>query len=324
MSVAYPAPARRLNDLSLDLQLAGVARGDLLYRGVSKWQNRPIGANGQVLTSDGTEPVWAAPTGGGDLSAAVILAPADSARNVVRPTADAVALTLRPFVDNGQPILDFRTAQGLGSLWQFTGSGHLVSSANRQFWLSGKAGINLDPALNSFDLTVKQGAAGTYPLVLRNTVDDNLLYCRNDGVLWVAKGLDVASAGGVSYFRDSLQFTAGHLGTWSGDLQLRPGAGSPDGTAGVHVQPAGAAAHLLTLQAVAAQAGDPLRILADGGGTLLRVYPSGRVILGAPNSAPTDGDLPNNAVSIHQDGANLLFRVRKGDGTYATATVALA
>lgn len=41
------------------------ARGDLTRRGASAWELLPVGSNGQVLTSDGTDPAWATPAAGG-------------------------------------------------------------------------------------------------------------------------------------------------------------------------------------------------------------------------------------------------------------------
>jgi hypothetical protein len=43
--------------------IASSARGDLLRRGASNWERFAVGSNGQVLTSDGTDPVWAAQPG---------------------------------------------------------------------------------------------------------------------------------------------------------------------------------------------------------------------------------------------------------------------
>lgn len=53
----------RLNDLPADVLLAAVARGDIFYRGASKWNNLAAGPSGQVLTSTGPggELVWAPP-----------------------------------------------------------------------------------------------------------------------------------------------------------------------------------------------------------------------------------------------------------------------
>jgi hypothetical protein len=51
----------------------------------------------------------------------------------------------------------------------------------------------------------------------------------------------------------------------------------------------------------------------------------GRVFEGAPNTAPTDADIPNSFVSMWlNEGTNLLtFRVRYSDGTLKTGTVTL-
>lgn len=75
------------------------AKGDLAVgTGADTASRLEVGTNGQVLTADSAEATgvkWAA--GGGDVSAAVILAPTASTRNVVQPT-DA---TVIPFILKG-------------------------------------------------------------------------------------------------------------------------------------------------------------------------------------------------------------------------------
>ena len=48
------------NPTVTDLTIASEARGDLLRRGASAWSRLAIGTAGYVLSSDGTDPVWAA------------------------------------------------------------------------------------------------------------------------------------------------------------------------------------------------------------------------------------------------------------------------
>ncbi len=49
-----------------DVTLAGVARGDVLYRGAAKWQNLAHGTSGQFLTTNGAgaDPSWTTSGGG--------------------------------------------------------------------------------------------------------------------------------------------------------------------------------------------------------------------------------------------------------------------
>lgn len=51
----------RLQDLPVDVSLSGVARGDLLFRGASKWNNLAAGTSGYYLRSNGAgaDPSWA-------------------------------------------------------------------------------------------------------------------------------------------------------------------------------------------------------------------------------------------------------------------------
>jgi hypothetical protein len=63
-----------LTDLSVDVTLAGVARGDILFRGASKWNNLAHGTNGQFLKTGGVgaDPAWAT-LGLADLTADLLL-----------------------------------------------------------------------------------------------------------------------------------------------------------------------------------------------------------------------------------------------------------
>lgn len=57
------APADSSLTAILDAEL-GSTRGQIIVRGVSSWGVLAVGTNTQVLTSNGTDPGWAAPTGG--------------------------------------------------------------------------------------------------------------------------------------------------------------------------------------------------------------------------------------------------------------------
>ena len=61
------------------------------------------------------------------------------------------------------------------------------------------------------------------------------------------------------------------------------------------------------------------------GGIILSPVAASGVQIGAAASAPTDSNLGNSTVTIYLDetGNNLKFRVRKSDGTYKTATLAM-
>jgi hypothetical protein len=61
MSSSLGFRTTQLNDLSVDVALASVARGDVLFRGASKWNNLAPGTAGQYLQTAGAgaDPVWA-------------------------------------------------------------------------------------------------------------------------------------------------------------------------------------------------------------------------------------------------------------------------
>jgi hypothetical protein len=48
--------------------IGSAARGDILVRGASAWARLPVGNNGQVLQSDGTDPAWVTPASGGGIT----------------------------------------------------------------------------------------------------------------------------------------------------------------------------------------------------------------------------------------------------------------
>lgn len=78
--------------LITSLFLAGETRGDLIVRGASAWQRLPIGTNGQVLKSDGTDPSWGTPAVGGVQSGAVNLRILSASNSTVTLTADNVSV----------------------------------------------------------------------------------------------------------------------------------------------------------------------------------------------------------------------------------------
>jgi hypothetical protein len=97
--------------------LANSNRGDLIRRGASDWETLNVGSNGQVLQSDGTDPVWTTPSAGmvlltsGDVVNAatldIVLTAYSTYRSLVlklsnwRPATDAAELFLRFSTDGG-------------------------------------------------------------------------------------------------------------------------------------------------------------------------------------------------------------------------------
>lgn len=73
----------------------------------------------------------------------------------------------------------------------------------------------------------------------------------------------------------------------------------------------------------------PYRIIfsSDSGGSIqAKIDTNGRWYNMAPNSAPTDADLPNSMMTawLDESAGKMKWRVRKSDGTYATAELAYA
>jgi hypothetical protein len=124
MPLAVFVPAQ-LNDLSVDVALSGVARGDVLYRGASKWNNLAHGTSGQFLQTNGAgaDPIWATV----DLTTLVTLAPASVDRNLVQPTNDAYhALALQSFSATQTANL-FEARKDDGTVQTFVGPRQEVS-----------------------------------------------------------------------------------------------------------------------------------------------------------------------------------------------------
>jgi hypothetical protein len=96
----------RLDELAGDVQLTGVAQGDMLYRGASKWNNLAAGAAGRFLKTQGAGagPIWSevdhgALTGLGadDHNQYLLNVPSSSTRNVIQPALS----TVKPLVIQG-------------------------------------------------------------------------------------------------------------------------------------------------------------------------------------------------------------------------------
>lgn len=115
-SVAGGNPAELTVEQILNF-LANSNRGDLIVRGASDWATVGVGSSGQVLSSDGTDPVWATPTSG-----LVLLASGDVNNQATLdiPLTDysayrSVLLKLsnwRPATDGAELFLRFSTDGG--------------------------------------------------------------------------------------------------------------------------------------------------------------------------------------------------------------------
>lgn len=96
----------RLDELAGDVELTSVARGDVLYRGATRWNNLAAGAAGRFLKTQGAgaDPVWSDVDHGAltgladdDHSQYLLNAPGSSARNVIQPALS----TVKPLVIQG-------------------------------------------------------------------------------------------------------------------------------------------------------------------------------------------------------------------------------
>jgi hypothetical protein len=105
--VFVPARAEDLT-LSFGAGVDSAAQGATLYRNnASRYVALPAGTAGQVLTTGGpaADPLWVNSTSLAPSAGAVILAPSTSVRNVIQPTGDFIALTLRGSVGQTQDLL---------------------------------------------------------------------------------------------------------------------------------------------------------------------------------------------------------------------------
>ena len=110
---SWTAAAATTLDGLTDVNLPASSQGDILYRNATEWVRLIAGTSGQVLTTAGAaaNPAWqtVAPA---DLSPAVILAPASSARNVIQPTVDATALVLKANAAQTVPLTQYQDSTG--------------------------------------------------------------------------------------------------------------------------------------------------------------------------------------------------------------------
>lgn len=103
-----------LNDLSVDVTLTSPARGDVLYRGASKWNNLAAGTSGKFLQSNGAgaDPGWAT-VPAADLTTVPLLAPSVADRNLIQPAANGVTgLSVKAKAGGGAYIFDVQNSIG--------------------------------------------------------------------------------------------------------------------------------------------------------------------------------------------------------------------
>lgn len=156
MPVGIYVPARQ-NDLAFDTDVGpSPGQGSLFYRGVSKWNALPPAPAGSVLVSGGAgaDPVWTPASG--TLTGAVILAPGSATRNVIQPTGDFQALTLKAGSTAFSELFTIRDGNGVpvGKFWS---DGTMTFSTIIDY-----AGIGLDLTLES---SASGGATGTSSII---------------------------------------------------------------------------------------------------------------------------------------------------------------
>jgi hypothetical protein len=159
--VASAATTRATLDAMQDVF---TTRGDLVRAGVSGVAERvAIGANGYVLTSDGTDPVWATPSGGGSGVPARLIAGFTDANHFTRAAtaaADAVGGAGYSWLVCG--YLSTSTAS-LRKAWEYqtagAGWGFIVNGTSVQMYMAGiNGGAGLSTPFN-VGLTLTAGAA---------------------------------------------------------------------------------------------------------------------------------------------------------------------
>jgi len=136
-------------------------RGDLITRGASAPQRLALGTSGKVLTSDGTDAAWAAPTGGGGVPARLLAGFTDAIHFTRAATvaADAVGGAGYSWLVCG--YLTTSTAS-LRKVWEYggaTGWTFIVNGTTVQMYLAGiNGGAGISTPFN-VGLTLTAGAA---------------------------------------------------------------------------------------------------------------------------------------------------------------------
>lgn len=158
----------------LDWISASVARGDLLRRGASAWERVALGANGTVLTSNGTDPAWSAAQRSEFLIASGALSSVSSLDVALDgQTWDEVELRLiaiQPATDNVEPWLRFSQDGGSTFLsgasdyaWaiQTNGTGG-SSAADSEITLSGQSSSNVAGELGVYTVKIFRPGASSF------------------------------------------------------------------------------------------------------------------------------------------------------------------
>jgi len=327
----------RLQDLTVDVSLSGVAQGDLFFRGSSKWNNLAAGTVGNLLATGGSgaNPSWASRLT--YASSGSILTITDGATTDVPLVVNGVTSQsgdLAQFKVNGttlakvtasgcvraasgtasNPSLGFENSNNNG-FYQYSnsGTGHINSG---ELWGCGKSsGFEVrstsqflfsstgDPT-SSPDTGLKRSSAGVVTVTNGSTGFGSLLLTAGatSTTPFVARGIASQSA--------TLIQLQGESSTTAGRAQAEVDTAWVDSTDATRKA-------RLILRAWDTSAREVARGWSDG---------AGRFAAAAPASAPTDAQIGTSQVTFYLDesGHNLKFRVLYSDGTtFKTGTVAL-
>lgn len=277
LGVFVPARAEDLS-LSFASGVDSAAQGAVLYRnGSSRYAALAAGPSGQALLSQGAgaNPIWGAPAA--DLSPAVILAPAASARNVIQPTGNGIV----PFV-----VKQFGSSTSNLQEWQASGGG-IVARINNNGAVVGGDFLASGDYLNTISTAAFYNEAtaagvGYYNLFSSNMVSRQCL---------VVKGI-AAQTAPLQEWRNSANSTlatmdpAGTLNVQAfgcvGDIGPTGGTGILLGAASAagtgyysFFQSADTGRNAMVIRNVAGQTASPFKMQTSGGGLLADITPGG-------------------------------------------------
>ena len=284
----------KLSELTGDVTLASVARGDLLRRGASAWQNLAVGTAGQVLTvtdigSGVLEPRWGTAvvtahsslsglTSGDDHTQYLAKSPSTAARNTIEPSADVAPFTLKPRTA-GQTANMFEVLSTAGlPMFSLTTAGVLKWAALLEQTFQSGSPVRL------YTQHQTSGNSVTLAAMPKGTPTVDFLGMTNIGSMFEAYATD--------FIADATNYARLIVAAASDRFSI---IGHVNGSATAR----------------------PLVFRMGASTDVLTIHNTGYVMVRIPTSAPTDSNIPTSHAAFYIDeaGAALKIRVRQSDGT---------
>lgn len=335
------------------LDWIGSTRGSVLYRGASGWAIRTPGTAGQVLTSNGAneDPTYedAAGGGGGDTlpivdTTAIVKGSADATKLLRFEVDGFTAETTRTLTPQNASY----TLAGLNIAQTFTDAQGIQANAASAFFV-GQNGdtnpalrvvANVVSAATGLSITGNASGAGVTLTALSSGSNENIILTpkgtgmvESTGPLRLSgTGTDTFTTPASASVPTKLNIPLFNPGSFGQILAFGMASGAANSARVLSLFDQRGSGHQPTLQVFNPAEDSLFGLTWDGSDAIAQLTTSAilqltgtRVFIKAPNSAPTDGDIPNSCLTMRLDeaGDEISIRVRYSDGTLKTGVVAL-